>query len=130
MMHPSKVAGVMVMLASALQRPHADNKARETKVETSVALQQEVKIKLNFQPIESLKVKPTQLPANCVLYIICHLFKPKSNLRWSLTTTFSPLSFLFPSHRWRSFDFIPLQLHLLIRESIQHKSHRRPACTT
>ena len=82
-MHPSKVAGVMVMLASALQRPHADNKARETKVETSVALQQEVEIKLNFQPIESLKVKPilrwkikkiknkTQLPANCVLYIIC-----------------------------------------------------------
>ena len=73
MMHPSKVAGVMVMLASALQRPHADNKARETKVETSVALQQEVKIELNFQPIESFKVKPTQLPANCVLYIICLL---------------------------------------------------------
>ena len=35
----------MVMLASALQRPHADtSKARETKVETSVALQQEVEI--------------------------------------------------------------------------------------
>ena len=61
MMHPSKVAGVMVMLASALQRPHADNKARETKVETSVALQQEVKIKLNFQPsLKSLKVFKTQ----------------------------------------------------------------------
>ena len=60
-MHPSKVAGVMVMLASALQRPHADNKARETKVETSVALQQEVKIKLNFQPsLKSLKIFKTQ----------------------------------------------------------------------
>ena len=35
------------MLSSALQRPHADNKARETKVETSVAMQQEVKITHN-----------------------------------------------------------------------------------
>ena len=37
-----KVAGVMVMLSSALQRPHADSKARDAKVETSVELQQEV----------------------------------------------------------------------------------------
>merc|ERR1711994_789060 len=32
----------MVMLSSALQRPHADSKARDAKVETSVELQQEV----------------------------------------------------------------------------------------
>ena len=37
-----KVAGVMVMLSSALQRPHADSKTRDAKVETSVELQQEV----------------------------------------------------------------------------------------
>ena len=36
----------MVMLASALQRSNADSKARESKVETSVALQQEVSTKL------------------------------------------------------------------------------------
>ena len=73
----SKVARVMVMLASALQRPHADNKTRDAKVETSVALQQEVKTKQS------------------------EFDKSFLDLRLNPTTTFSPPSFLSPSRRFR-----------------------------
>ena len=73
----SKVARVMVMLASALQRPHADNKSRDTKVETSVALQQEVKTKQS------------------------EFDKSFLDLRLNPTTTFSLPSFLSPSRRFR-----------------------------
>ena len=74
------------MLSSALQRPHADSKARDAKVETSVELQQEV---ANLV---------TSLSILLAFESFCFLFK----LRWNPTTTSSLPSFLCPSHRSKS----------------------------
>ena len=94
-----KVAGVMVMLSSALQRPHADSKARDAKVETSVELQQEVaNLITSLSTLLALKAYARAL------------FK----LRWNPTTTSSLPSFLCPSHRSKS-NYLLINHHISCR---------------
>ena len=72
----------MVMLSSALQRPHADSKTRDVKVETSVELQQEVANLI------------TSLYTLLAFESFCSYIV---KLRWNPTTTSSLPSFLCPS---------------------------------